>query len=109
MMSTTRSRSASRRVNWAFSFFSSRRRAALFDRRTAEARAPAVEAVFGDVVLAADFGDSLLALLGLLQDGDDLRVGELALLHLSILPFGSILTVRMIQFSEERSPEQKAA
>ena len=53
----------------------------------AEARAPAVEAVFGDVVLAADFGDGLLALLGLLQEGDDLLVSELVLLHVSILPF----------------------
>ena len=42
-------------------------------------------------------------LLGLLQDGDDLLVGELALLHTSILPFGWILTSQMVQFSGERS------
>jgi len=37
---------------------------------------------------AASVGDGLLTLLGLLQDGDDLLIGEVALLRLSILPFG---------------------
>ena len=69
----------------------------------AEAGAPAVEAVFGDVVLAADFGDSLFAFLGLLQDGDDLLVDKLVLLHSSILPFGGILTLQMVQFIGYRS------
>ena len=69
----------------------------------AKAIAPAVEAIFGNIVLTADFGDSLFASLSLLQDGDDLLIGKLVLLHSSILPFGSILTMPVVQFLGERS------
>ncbi len=62
-------------------------------------------------MLTADFGDGLFTLFGLLQNGDDLlvcleallRIGKLVLLHSSILPFGSTLTMLMVQFSGERS------
>jgi len=54
-----------------------------------------------DVVLAADFGSELFALFGLLQDGADLLVPELTFLHTSIPPFGSILTMPMVQFLGE--------
>ena len=62
-------------------------------------------------MLTADLGDWAVALFGLLQDGDDLlvcqeallRIGKLVFLHLSILPFGSILTALMVQFMGDRS------
>jgi len=40
----------------------------------AEVSAPAIEGVLRNVVLAADLGDRAIALLGLLQNGDDLCV-----------------------------------
>jgi hypothetical protein len=73
------------------------------DVHAAEVTAPVVEDVLGYVVLTTDLGDGLVALLGLLQNGDDLLVDELALLHTSILPFGSILTSQLVQFLRDRS------
>lgn len=71
--------------------------------QAAEAVAPAVEGVFRDIMLTTDFSDGLFALFGLLQDGDDLRVGEPAFVHASILPFGKILTLLMVQLLGDRS------
>jgi hypothetical protein len=76
--------------------------------RPAEAAAPAIERVFSNVVLAADFGDRFLAFFGLLQDSDDLLIGELTFLHSSILPFGAILTSQMVQFLGDRSHHQQS-
>ena len=45
----------------------------------AKAGAPAIEGTLRNVVLAADLGDRAIALFGLLQEGDDLRVGKLIL------------------------------
>jgi len=95
MMSTSRSRSASRRLTFYWGevgvlllqFTDAGRFVGV---HAVKAGAPAVEGVLRDVVLAADFGDGFVALFGLLQNGDDLLVGELALLHVSILPFGWI-------------------
>ena len=44
--------------------------------QAAKASAPAVERVFCDVVLTADFSDGFFAFFSLLQDGDDLLVGD---------------------------------
>lgn len=59
----------------------------------AETGTPAVEGVLWDVVLVAEFGDGFFALFGLMLDGGDLLDSELTFLHLSILPFGAILTI----------------
>jgi len=37
--------------------------------------------MIGDPVLPTDFADGLVALLGFLEDGDDLRLREAFLLH----------------------------
>ena len=54
-------------------------------------------------MLTADLGDGLFAFLGLLQDADDLGIGELVHLLSNILPFRGILTLQMVQFLGYRS------
>ena len=64
----------------------------------AKAGAPAIETVFRDVELVADFGNGLLAFLGLLQSGDDLLYGKLAFLRRVSYFLGQYLSCKWYGF-----------
>ena len=61
------------------------------------------EGILGDVVLAPDLNNELVALSSLLQDANDLVVGQLNFIHTSILSLESILSSQMVQFLGEKS------